>query len=150
MSILSVPKLYSPGPIPQKINLDINFSHRSPEFRNLYMQTIDKLQKHFNIPDKYEILFTQGSGTSAIETVLSCIDGSPCWHSTGTFTERAINISRSYLQRIWRGVYHYYTQFETAESEYYDSDKDIRSLYPDDVLIVDCVIDRLGHISFRK
>lgn len=143
--ILGEKKLYSPGPIPQKIELDISFSHRSPEFKQLYKDTKRKLRERFNIPDKYNILFTQGSGTSAIETVLSCLVGFPRWHSTGIFTERAIKIADSYMRPDYVGnrVYHYYTQFETARSSYfcpdYRLDEDIAQVDPDGTLVVDCV-----------
>jgi len=142
--ILQASKLYSPGPIPQHIELNIDFSHRSPEFRNLYSGTIKKLRDKFKIPDKYEIIFTQGSGTSAIETILSCVKGFPRWHSTGTFTQRSIEMSKFYGGKPGtnRG-YHYYTQFETSESRYYSPefriDEEIKKEYPGNLLIVDCV-----------
>ena len=138
--ILPEKKLYSPGPIPQSFQVDITFSHRSQEFQALYADTKRKLRERFDIPDRYKILFTQGSGTSAIETVLSSIPRlEPVVQTEGTFSERAYKIAHRYFNSIQPragiGEYFYYTQFETSQSKYYE----ITEEHPGKLTIVDCI-----------
>lgn len=118
-SILEEKKLFSPGPIPMKQNITIDFSHRSKEFHYLYKKTKQKLRKKLKIGKEWNILFVQGSGTSAIETVLSSLkDVKVNIYSVGTFGERARSIYKYY--RTYRNTYNanYYVLFETSKSMY--------------------------------
>lgn len=69
---MSVPirRLFSPGPIAAQYNLDLLFSHRSNEFRKLYADTSTHLLK---ISGYTNVVMTQGSASSALETVLSSV-----------------------------------------------------------------------------
>lgn len=143
--------IFSPGPVPTEEIIKINFSHRSDEFKKLYKQTKDKLRLMLNIPDEYNILFIQGSGTSAIETVLSSLDSQlyPYVVKSGIFGERADIIANrysiaSYYSNI--GKYLYYCQFETSQSQYTNLD----NMYDKyDLVIVDSV-SSLGFYDLPK
>jgi len=126
LDILPEKKLYSPGPIPQSFRVDITFSHRSKEFQELYADTKKKLRERFNIPDRYNILFTQGSGTSAIETVLRSLSRdltSRFFENGGTFCARAEKIAKQlFLSEEEKSTpgksFFYYVQFETSSSQF--------------------------------
>jgi len=143
--ILKEKKLFSPGPVPKKEIINIDFSHRSKEFEKLYKNTKDKLRKKLKIPKDYNIIFTQGSGTSAIETVISSLDSQlyPEVLCSGVFGDRANDIAYRYsiasqAQNI--GKYLYYVQFETSCSEYVNKGGFYDGFYNDyDLVIVDCV-----------
>lgn len=142
--ILKEKKLYSPGPVPRTETIITNFSHRSKEFENLYKQTKQKLRKKFKIPKDYNILFIQGSGMAAIETVLSSLDSQlyPEICYSGVFSQRAEDIAFRYSIASLNkniGKYLYYVQFETSCSEYNDESFFNCFYYDYNLVIVDCV-----------
>lgn len=147
-------KLYSPGPVPQHFSMDVNFSHRSKEFEDLYKNTKERLRNKFEIPSEYEILFIQGSGSCAIETVISslCNRLRPNIYINGVFSERVNTIVKKNAiydaDWKWEGNYFYFVQFETSRSIYSELEK-IRpkpSKYKDQrgaseykLIVADCV-----------
>ena len=75
---MSVPKLFSPGPVMVKDNvryalLHYDICHRSKEFEEMFIDTQRKILELFNADDSYYSVVVSGSGTSANETVLSSL-----------------------------------------------------------------------------
>lgn len=85
--------LFSPGPVNADINIQIDFHHRSEQFHNLYEEKCNLIRDTFFNND-YDVILTQGSGTSAIETAVSGLTS----HreililSNGTFSERIVDM----------------------------------------------------------
>lgn len=90
-------KPFSPGPVPQKINIDINYSHRSVDFYKLYETTSQLVREELKTDMK--LLFIQGSGTAAIETAISSLnaDGKIVILTNGTFSDRLRQICEKYF-----------------------------------------------------
>ena len=75
---MSMPKLFSPGPVMVKDNvrrslLHYDICHRSREFEVMFADTQEKILRLFNADDSYYSVIVSGSGTSSNETVLSSI-----------------------------------------------------------------------------
>lgn len=66
----STSKLFSPGPVATNYNLVLSYSHRSEEFKALYSKVNSQL---LQISGYRNVVLTQGSASSAIETVLSSV-----------------------------------------------------------------------------
>ncbi len=114
--------------------IDIEFSHRSKEFREIYRNCKEKLRKIFSIPEDYEILFVNGSATSAIEAVLSSLQLEDIEiFRNGEFGNRLHDIASKYLKISQESKYLAYCQFETSQSLYNNFDGS------DKIGIVDCV-----------
>ena len=70
--------LFSPGPVMTRDNvrqslLHADICHRSPEFEEMYVDTLQKINQLFKADDTYQSVIISGSGTSANETVISSI-----------------------------------------------------------------------------
>ena len=85
--------LFSPGPVNSDINVKIDFHHRSEQFHDLYEQKCNLIRDSF-FSDDYDVILTQGSGTSAIETAVTGL--TPYRNililSNGTFSERIVDM----------------------------------------------------------
>lgn len=94
-------KPFSPGPVPQKVNFNISYSHRSNKFSQLWEETNNKVLKELHIKDK-NLLFIQGSGTASIESVLSSLKKKDkiVIFSNGTFGDRASEIAKKYFKEV--------------------------------------------------
>lgn len=83
-------KLMSPGPVNFNTEVyGIDFHHRSDTFRNLFRQCQQKVvTNHFN--DSWEVFFTQGSGTSALQIAVHgfATGKRVLIHVNGTFGDR--------------------------------------------------------------
>jgi aspartate aminotransferase-like enzyme len=134
-------KLLSPGPVPSET---IEFSHRSDEFRDVYKQTALLL---LNLSGYKNVIFTQGSASSAVETVLSSTlaeDTTVAVVVNGEFGRRAA-ITASYysknvkiyddLAKVEKRDVCFVVQFETSNSYY----NDLTNFKFDGKLIVDAV-----------
>lgn len=93
--------LFSPGPIPKKEEIEINFSHRDEEFSDLIVSVKEKL---LDISHYYnDIIMTQGSASSAIETIFSSLfkkESKILVFANGAFGNRAIVMADFYSQRV--------------------------------------------------
>ncbi len=85
--------LFSPGPVNSDINIQIDFHHRSEQFHKLYEEKCDLIRDTFFNTD-YDVILTQGSGTSAIETAVSGLtnDRDILILSNGTFSQRIVDM----------------------------------------------------------
>lgn len=85
--------LFSPGPVNSDINVKIDFHHRSEQFHDLYEQKCDLIRDSF-FSDDYDVILTQGSGTSAIETAVNGLTYSKniLILSNGTFSDRIVDM----------------------------------------------------------
>ena len=102
---MSVPKLFSPGPVMVEDNvraalLHYDICHRGKEFEEMFADTLQKINVIFGADDSYKSVIVSGSGTSANETVLSSIfkekNDSVLLVSNGTFGERLEEIILKY------------------------------------------------------
>jgi 2-aminoethylphosphonate-pyruvate transaminase len=129
--------LFSPGPIPVNENIDISFSHRDTDFGVMYGEVVEKLlqlvyDSHYN-----DVILTQGSASSAIETVLSSVlipDSKILMLVNGSFGKRAKEMAQFNTANIIiaedvndcedaleteKGITHFFAvQFETSVSKY--------------------------------
>lgn len=102
--IMSMTKLFSPGPVMVKDNvrralLHYDICHRSHEFEEMFVDTQAKILKLFNADDSYYSVIVSGSGTSANETVLSSLfqEGDKVLLiRNGVFGERLLEIITKY------------------------------------------------------
>jgi len=95
----SVSKLFSPGPVAANYNLALSYSHRSDEFKFLYSEVSARL---LQISGYRSVVMTQGSASSAIETVLSSVlkrDSRILILVNGEFGKRAARMA-SYCTRL--------------------------------------------------
>jgi aspartate aminotransferase-like enzyme len=93
-------KLFSPGPVPSKYSTELLFSHRSSEFEQLFAETRQRL---LNLAGYQNVVFTQGSASSAIETVLSSIlvsDSKLLILVNGEFARRAAKMASFYTRHV--------------------------------------------------
>lgn len=85
--------LFSPGPVNSDINIKIDFHHRSEQFHDLYEHKCNLIRDAF-FDTEYDVILTQGSGTSAIETAVTGL--TPYKNililSNGTFSERVVDM----------------------------------------------------------
>lgn len=97
-------KLFCAGPVNEKNPIFPEIGHREPEFEELYKSIKNKLYKVFKADEKdFEIVIINGSGTAALETVISSIATYPLILSNGAFGDRLIEICQTY--RIDYGNY---------------------------------------------
>jgi 2-aminoethylphosphonate-pyruvate transaminase len=100
--------IFSPGPanISERVRSALtlpDICHRDEEFTNLLNDVKGLIAKALKIDDSYEIVLFSGSGTLAIESVLTCFAG---WEKTlliisnGVYGERAADIARTYGVKI--------------------------------------------------
>ena len=120
-------KFFSPGPVPSEM---IQFSHRSPEFRYVYQKTASLL---LGLSGYQNVVFAQGSASSAIETVFSSTlkeNTSIAVVVNGEFGRRAAKMASYYskkvevvdsLAKVKNQEFCFVVQFETSNS-YYNSD----------------------------
>ena len=84
--------LFSPGPVNSDIQISLDFHHRSEQFHELYEEKCNLIRDSFFMKHSgnYDVILTQGSGTSAIETAVNglAVYKSILILSTGTFSER--------------------------------------------------------------
>ena len=143
------PLLFSPGPVPYDWNIPITFSHRSKQFSELYEKIKKKLKKKFKLGREWDIIFTQGSGSSAIETVLSSIDTDEyhVWVETkGEFSTRAKNLLPEFgYGDIQKDHVTYTVLYETGDSNYNGLKLEKEGKFK----IVDAV-SALGYYDFPK
>jgi len=86
-------KLFCAGPVNEKNPIFPEIGHREPEFEELYKSIKSKLYKVFKADEKdFEIVIINGSGTAALETVISSIVTYPLILSNGAFGDRLIEI----------------------------------------------------------
>lgn len=135
LSFISEKKLYSPGPVPISSSIVIDSSHRSSEFKDLIKRKASNLIRRLN-KRQYSMVFIQGSGSSAIESVLSSLqDSNVLCFVNGSFGERMTQIASYYhsvvhietnknsiRKRLETGYYNIfcYVAFETSKSVYND------------------------------
>lgn len=105
---LSKAIIFSPGPanISERVRNALTLSdicHRDDEFTNLLNEVKSLVAKALKIDDSFEVVLFSGSGTLAIEGVLTCLTG---WDKTlliisnGVYGERAADIARTYGVKI--------------------------------------------------
>lgn len=94
--------LYSPGPVNADINIKIDFHHRSEQFHELYESKCNLIRDAFFNTD-YDVILTQGSGTSAIETAVTGLTShkNVLILSNGTFSDRIVDM----CNRVSRGAH---------------------------------------------
>ena len=96
LGIFVKPKLFSPGPVLKDSRVVIDMHHRSSEFSKIVKQKSDLIRDRFFNSD-YDILFTQGSGTSAIESaVTNFFVGKVLILNNGVFSQRICKILTSH------------------------------------------------------
>ncbi len=85
--------LFSPGPVNSDINIQIDFHHRSEQFHKLYEEKCNLIRDTFFNTD-YDVILTQGSGTSAIETTVTGLTNGRdiLILSNGTFSQRIVDM----------------------------------------------------------
>ena len=128
--------LFSPGPVPKKEEIEINFSHRDKEFSDLMVEVKSLLLEM--APEYNDVILTQGSASSAIETVFSSLFGKKdkvLILANGAFGNRAasmadyysndvevVNTEEGAMERLSEGDIKYFfaVQFETSLSLYND------------------------------
>jgi len=138
--ILEEKKLYSPGPVPQRMVIDVSYSHRSIEFKNLYREILRLLREKYQVPSEYGVVLIQGSATSAIESVLYSLSHIKFrFLCTGVFGQRAEKIytrisERQNTKKVGNGLY--YVQFETSKSKYSSLAYNLDDY---DLVVADCV-----------
>lgn len=153
-------KPFSPGPVPQNINMDIIYSHRNESFSRLYSITKNKVLWETGLSNTMNLLFIQGSGTAAIEAAFSSLSEKYLTHivvfNNGTFGGRAAEIAKKYffcttevsnysemneaVKKLKPQVF-FYTQFETSKSIYNkDCKKILKYCKKNNIItIADCV-----------
>lgn len=161
--LFNTKKMFSPGPVPASLNLKLDFSHRSEEFRTLYKNTKKNVLNELKIKDR-KLLFTQGSGTSAIEATLSSLSNKQTIliYSNGVFGDRAVSIAKKYYSKIYRVtdknalikilITHkidiiFYVQFETSKSKFNNIDKIINKHKQKNTVVVSDCVSALGFYS---
>ena len=96
--------IFSPGPanISERVRNALtlpDICHRDDEFTDLLSDVKGRIAKALKIDDSYDIVLFSGSGTLAIESLLTCLTG---WDKTlliisnGVYGERAADIARTY------------------------------------------------------
>jgi len=96
--------IFSPGPanISERVRNALtlpDICHRDEEFTNLLNEVRNLIAKALKIDDSYDIVLFSGSGTLAIESLLTCLSG---WEKTlliisnGAYGERAAEIAMTY------------------------------------------------------
>lgn len=96
--------IFSPGPanISERVRNALtlpDLCHRDEEFTELLNEVKSLIAKALEIDDEHEIVLFSGSGTLAIESLLTCLAG---WDKTlliisnGVYGERATDIARTY------------------------------------------------------
>ncbi len=63
-------RLFSPGPVSVPYSTELTYSHRSPEFESLYGEVRSRL---LSMSGFRNVVFTQGSASSAVETVFCSV-----------------------------------------------------------------------------
>jgi 2-aminoethylphosphonate-pyruvate transaminase len=88
--------LFSPGPVYSEQNIKIDFHHRSEEFHKLYIEKSNLIRDTF-FNQEYDVLFTQGSGTSAIETAINGLvkNKRVLILDNGTFSNRIVQMCKN-------------------------------------------------------
>jgi 2-aminoethylphosphonate-pyruvate transaminase len=100
--------IFSPGPanISERVRNALtlpDICHRDDEFTDLLSDVKGRIAKALKIDDSYDIVLFSGSGTLAIESLLTCLTG---WEKTlliisnGVYGERAADIARTYGVRV--------------------------------------------------
>ena len=124
--LLFRPKLLAPGPVTTKYNCFIDFCHREEKFFNLYKDTKEKLLTAMDAEDM-NVLFIQGSGTSAVETALLSYkywSGKMAMFTNGTFGDRAIQIAEAH------GLdYEVFTDLDKLHKELTNPETDVTAFF---------------------
>lgn len=102
--VMSIPKLFSPGPVMVRSNvrnalLHYDICHRSSEFEELFTDTQKKINFLMGADQNYFSMVISGSGTSANETVLSSLfqeKDQVLLIRNGVFGERLLEIIDKY------------------------------------------------------
>lgn len=156
---------FSPGPLPLKNeNLDISFSHRSNEFKEVYKEVKNLVLEQIDVSDKYNLLFIQGSGTSSIECALSSIlkkEDIILVLSNGNFGKNAVKIANCYssnvivcnsvieAEKIILNSFNlkafFAVQFETSNSTYNELENIIKICKTNNIV---SVIDSVSSLGF--
>ncbi len=100
--------IFSPGPanISERVRNALtlpDICHRDDEFTDLLSDVKWRIAKALKIDDSYDIVLFSGSGTLAIESLLTCLTG---WEKTlliisnGVYGERAADIAKTYGVRV--------------------------------------------------
>lgn len=77
-----------------------SISHRSPEFEEIYRNTVSALRQVLGLPDNYRVLFL-GSGTEVFERVIKNLSSHSSFHFVnGAFSKRFADYSKSTGRRI--------------------------------------------------
>jgi aspartate aminotransferase-like enzyme len=102
----------------KKLVVDIDCHHREERFYSIIKEIKSIFRQKFEIPNEYEIVLINGSGTFAMESVISSIgkDINPVGFQ-GKFLERWSEYCRYYNKYSSNGV-KLAVQFETSESIY--------------------------------
>jgi len=100
--------IFSPGPanISERVRKALtlpDICHRDEEFTELLHEVRNLIAKALKIDSSYNIVLFSGSGTLAIESLLTCLTG---WEKTllvisnGVYGERAVDIAKTYGIKI--------------------------------------------------
>ena len=114
-----------------KINQSINFHHREDTFFSIYRDLVETFKSLFDIPNDYDVLIINGSGTLAIETIVFSylgkfrMDG-----ADGKFKTRWESLLSTYQKLDNINGSSFYCQLETSNST-------LQTL--EDSFFVDCI-----------
>jgi len=105
------------GPnVRSSIRFHIDYHHRQEKFFSIYENILRRLRSTFLIDDSFEIVIVTGSGTAAIETVISSYRGAfRVGGADGTFRNRWIDLAKHYHKLDDRGDL-IIVQLETSKS----------------------------------
>ena len=98
----------SPVNVSDKVKKDVfnapDIGHREPEFQELFKEIRKKLLKYFKANSDYSIMVINGSGTAAMEVVVSSVIDNkkvPLFISNGQFGERFVEIRKVHGGKHW-------------------------------------------------
>jgi 2-aminoethylphosphonate-pyruvate transaminase len=129
--------IFSPGPanISERVRNALtlpDICHRDDEFTNLLDDVKSLITKALKIDDSYDIVLFSGSGTLAIESLLTCLTG---WEKTllvisnGVYGERAAEIARTYGIKVKELKLEWGTLPDLAEIEEVIKNPEIGGIY---------------------
>ena len=84
-------------------NTPLEMSHRSPQFNNIINSVNKKIRNFMEIPDDFNIIWTQGGGHAQFSSIplnMKTIDGfkKAAYLVTGTWSSRAFNESKKFIE----------------------------------------------------
>lgn len=85
----------------------MEMSHRSDEFISILTSAKARLAKLLDVPDEYEIIFTQGGATASFAQIPANLTNgftSACYLDTGAWSTKAINEAKKYTNVVLAGA----------------------------------------------